>query len=456
MKYHHEIRDPLHVFVRVDSDERGVVDSAPVQRLRHIHQLGLSSLVYPGATHKRFEHSLGVMELAGKVFDVVTAREHLVESVREQFTPELSDERRSYWKRALRVAALCHDIGHVPFSHGAEALLPEGWDHEMLTVKLLLDSEIRGLVEGVRPPLLIEDVIKLAVGPKGAKKAEGLFPELDGLELTDWETVLAEIIVGDTFGVDRVDYLLRDSHHAGVGYGHFDHFRLLDTIRILPATDPDLPGASIEPTLGVEAGGLHSAEALLIARYFMHMQVYFHHIRLIYDVLLREFFEAWLEGGTFSTDVDDHLRLTDVEVLAAVREIASDPDHPAHDAARLLNERRHPKVAYTREQAHLDLHRDATDILEGELQEEFPGYRFWRGEGRSRSALDSFPVLTREGPIQQSTDVLPLVDLPEAVAEHIFVEGEHLSEVRRWIADHAVDRLRRVDADDDDDGGGPR
>lgn len=72
MKEYHEIRDPLHVFIRLDSDERKVLDSYPFQRLRYIHQLALSYLVYPGATHRRFEHSLGVMELAGRVFDVVT------------------------------------------------------------------------------------------------------------------------------------------------------------------------------------------------------------------------------------------------------------------------------------------------------------------------------------------------------------------------------------------------
>lgn len=455
VKYHHEIRDPLHVFVRLDSDERAILDSGPVQRLRHIHQLGLSYLVYPGATHRRFEHSLGVMELAGRVFDVVTDPENVVDSIREAFTAELSEQRKGYWRRALRVAALCHDIGHLPFSHGAEALLPGDWDHEMLTVRLLLDSEIRDILDGIRPPLDTEDVIKLAVGPKGAKKASRLFTELGELEFSDWEAVMAEVIVGDTFGVDRIDYLLRDSHHAGVGYGHFDHFRLLDTVRVLPATDPALPGASVEPTLGVEAGGIHSAEALLIARYFMYMQVYFHHVRLIYDALLREFFEGWLPRGVFSTEVNEHLQLTDVEVLADVRKISRDADHPAHEVACLLNERNHPKVAYSREEAHMDLHREATSILEQELKSEFPDYRIRRVEGRSRSALDSFPVLTRDGDIQQSSDVLRLVDLPEAVAEHIVVEQDHRSDVKAWIGDHAEDRLRQVASEENESGGAP-
>src|SRR5438093_3587490 len=132
----HEIRDPVHTFIRVDTDERMVVNSPPVQRLRHVHQLALTYLVYPGATHRRFEHSLGVVELAGRVFDVVTDPDHIHPQVREVL-PDLSGVRREYWRRAVRMAALCHDLGHLPFSHAAEhELLPEGWDHERLTVAL--------------------------------------------------------------------------------------------------------------------------------------------------------------------------------------------------------------------------------------------------------------------------------------------------------------------------------
>ena len=71
-KHQHEIRDPIHTFIRVDTKERRVVDSKPFQRLRHIHQLALTSLIYPGATHRRFEHSLGVMDLASRVYDIIT------------------------------------------------------------------------------------------------------------------------------------------------------------------------------------------------------------------------------------------------------------------------------------------------------------------------------------------------------------------------------------------------
>ena len=270
IKNTHEIRDAIHTFVQFDSHERKVLDSRPFQRLRHINQLALTHLVYPGATHKRFEHSLGVMELADRIFRVVTEPENVNDSVRS-ILPTLGrpDELR-YWRRVVRAAALCHDLGHLPFSHAGEkeGLLPDGWNHERLTVEFIRSQEMRDIWQELTPPLGTDDIAKLAVGAKeGAKFIGSVF--------SDWEAILAEIIVGDAFGADRMDYLLRDSHHMGVAYGRFDLYRLIDTLRILPPAPEETEIQSNEPTLGVEEGGLHSVEALLLARYAMFSQVYF-------------------------------------------------------------------------------------------------------------------------------------------------------------------------------------
>ena len=129
-KIFHEIRDPVHGFIIIDTPERDVLDSPPVQRLRHIHQLAMEYLVYPGATHKRFEHALGVMELADRVYHVITRTDHLNEQVRNLFQEIGNEDQRRYWRRVVRMAALCHDIGHLPFSHAAEEdLFPEGFKH---------------------------------------------------------------------------------------------------------------------------------------------------------------------------------------------------------------------------------------------------------------------------------------------------------------------------------------
>ena len=202
------------------------------------------------------------------------------------------------------MAALCHDVGHLPFSHASEDLVPNGYDHEEITRRIIRSEEMREIWDSITPPLRYEDIEKLAVGPKKASD----------MNFSDWEAILSEIIVGDAFGVDRMDYLLRDSYHAGVAYGRFDHYRLVDTLRILSSSQTDRSEESREPALGVKVGGIQSAEAMMLARYLMYSQVYFHPVRRIYDIHLTDFLRDWLEDGVFSIDVDNksstHLKET--------------------------------------------------------------------------------------------------------------------------------------------------
>jgi HD superfamily phosphohydrolase len=232
-KEKHEIRDPIHTFVTVTSDERMVLDSPAFQRLRDIHQLAMTYLVYPGATHRRFEHSLGVMELASRVYDIVTLPDNLSADARRVLPEVTVEDRRKYWRRVVRVAALMHDTGHLPFSHAAEnELLPPGVSHETITRSIIESPAFASIWDKMTPPLRAADIVKTAIGRKEAKD----------LEFTPWEDIASEIITGDAFGVDRIDYLLRDSHHLGVAYGRFDHYRLIDTMRILVSRSNDSVG----------------------------------------------------------------------------------------------------------------------------------------------------------------------------------------------------------------------
>ncbi len=418
MKHFHEIRDPLHTFVRIEKDERRVLDSRPVQRLRHIHQLALTPLVYPGATHKRFEHSLGVMELATRIFDSVMRQDKLDSYPRANSLPV--DAERQYWRRVLRVAALCHDIGHLPFSHAAEKeLLPKGWDHERLTVELIRSDEMEAVWRSMRPAPQSEDVVKIAVG---AKKA--------GSELDEWQTILSEIITGDAFGADRIDYLLRDSLHAGVAYGHFDHHRLIDTLRILPQAT----GGSQEPALGVEDGGLHSAEGLLLARYFMYKQVYFHPVRRIYDFHLQQFLQAWRGPGGLPTDPEEHLLLTDHEVYAAMLEAARTPGTPGHTPARRIVERDHFREIYRRNPRDVQRRPDAADLLAEELADRFGQEAVHHDSYRESGGATDFPVLMPDGRIEPSranSDVLGT--LPVTAVDTLYTTAELRGEANNWM-----------------------
>ncbi|MBN1959421.1 MAG: HD domain-containing protein [Deltaproteobacteria bacterium] len=330
----HEIRDPIHGFIKLDSDERRVLDSRPLQRLRHIHQLALTYFIYPGATHTRFEHSLGVMEVASRIYDVVTARNNL-QACRRAADIFGSDFDLEYWRRVLRMAALCHDIGHLPFSHAAEKeLLPQGWDHEKITIDFIQSDEMQAIWKDIR--IDAERVAKIAVGPKKYKKdVNNTF--------TDIELILSQIITGNALGADRIDYLLRDSWHAGVAYGKFDHIRLIDCMRILPRkNDPN----DETPAFGITHGGLYCAEALYLARYFMFMQIYYHPIRRIYDIHLREFIKELYPKG-FPTNLAEFLLINDHEIWNQIfKQSFNDLNNKINIFANILAQRKHFKLLY--------------------------------------------------------------------------------------------------------------
>jgi HD superfamily phosphohydrolase len=416
----HEIRDPIHTFIRYTSSERRVLDSLPVQRLRHIHQLALSYLVYPGATHRRFEHSLGVMDLAGRVFDIITRPDAVRPEIRDAL-PELDDGNKlRYWRHVLRLAALLHDVGHIPFSHAAEKeILPAGWDHERLTREVILSPVMQPVWDEMTPPIRPLDIVKLAIGPRKATD----------LHYSTWEAILYEIIGGDAFGVDRMDYLLRDSYHAGVAYGRFDHYRLVDSLRILPSPPTQERQEDGEPALGVDVGGLQSAEALLLARYLMYSQVYFHRVRLIYNIHLRDFLAEWLPGGGFPVDVQQHLRLTDNEVTAAIFDAAADPLKPGHDAAARIVERKHFRVVYERGP---DDTADTGQAIWEAAKDEYGVEAIRHCSSRDASRVLDFPVLAHDDSIVSAAAMSEtLRRIPASTADFVFVRPDIRDSARR-------------------------
>lgn len=424
MKYNHECRDPIHTFVSLRTDERRIVDSQPFQRLRHIHQLALTYLLYPGATHKRFEHSLGVMHLASRIFDVVTAPENIFDESVRKIIPD--DQSKQYWKSVVRAAALCHDLGHLPFSHAAEnQLLPHGYDHEKLTKDIINSTEMGAIWKTMTPPLRADDIIKLAVGPKKA----------DPLELSTWETILAEIIIGDAFGADRMDYLLRDAFHAGVEYGKFDYNRLISTLRILPQTYADTD----EPALGLEAGGLESSEGLMVARYFMYKQVYLHPVRRAYDIHLVDFLKSWLPNGKFSTRLDKHLGITDVEVLSAIRKAYAAPNSPDHIFAKRIQCRDHFRFFYLTSPSD----KQGGKLVPGKAIAAAATERFGEAVIRydhmpPKISAPNFPVLRYDGIIESPLQASRILEkLPAIEVDTAYCDKSVLADAVKWKRENA-------------------
>jgi HD superfamily phosphohydrolase len=421
-KVRHEVRDVLYGFIDFDNLEKELIDSAPFQRLRGIHQLAMCYQVYPGATHKRFEHSLGVMEAATRIFDGVFNR-RLNDKVHERIENELEGDRKGYWRRVLRLAALLHDVGHLPFSHGAEEdLLPVGWNHERLTAEIIRHSEIGQILRDARPIIDPEDVVDLAWDIRKRAKVE------EKVELPPWKTLLNEIITGNTFGADRIDYLLRDSWHVGVAYGRFDPHRLIGGLRAV--LDPN----NEEVALGLDWGAIHAAEALLVARYFMYTQVYFHDVRRAYDLHLRDFLQAWLPAGKFPTDWRELLGISDHEIIAALRSIA--PENRLEPLARRLTKRGHFRTVYEQVSTHKRRRPTIFEDLTSFATDAFGADNVRTDTYGPKSETNDFWVLTESGRLESSREV------SDVIARHtplefgfLFVAPEYKDKARTRIQD---------------------
>jgi uncharacterized protein len=430
VKERHEIRDPIYGFIHVSPGERNLIDTEPFQRLRHIHQLALTSLLYPGATHKRFEHSLGVMHLAGRVYDTLVSK--MRADVRERLFPDMG-ENPDHWRRIVCAAALLHDIGHLPFSHAAEdELLPEGMKHESLTVRLLKSQPLRDILTSQPFYAKIDTIVKLAVGEKDAPEE---------LVFSEWESILAEIITGNFFGVDRLDYLMRDSYHAGVAYGNLDYLRLTDSLRILPLPEGDRDEEA-PLRLGLTRSGLYSAEALIMARHWMFAQVYYHRIRMVYDHYLCRFLLEWLGEKKYPIEVTGHLGLTDNEVYASMRLAAKSKETKGHVWAHRILARNHHGLLHSlsgevglAEEEEFDA---KVKILRGKVGESSV-LVLERGRPKKRrgNLVQDFPVELLSGEVKPSTLMSEFVHKPPSgFLKNVYVEKEDLKKARRvWDED---------------------
>ncbi len=421
--YKHEVRDSIHDFIGYDDIEKTIIDSVPLQRLRYVHQLAMTYMLYPSATHRRFEHSLGVMELAGRIYDVLTSEKKIVEDPYIQsilITKEKAEEEHAYWRRALRIAALCHDIGHLPFSHAAEKyLLPDGKSHEDLTVNLIRSDFIKPILDSA--VIDSEHVVKISVGKKKYDNQS---------DFTDWESLLSEIITSDEFGADRMDYLLRDSHHAGVAYGRFDHHRLIQTLKVLPQSTED----SIEPVLGVEEGGMHAAEGLLMARYFMFTQVYFHHVRRIYDIHLRDFLMEWLHEGKYPVEPSAFLEMTDNEVMKGIMKASRLRGSKGEDAARIITNRKHFKMIYTRDPADFQKSRYPGKLIYDAACKKYGDDKVRRDNYDKDGGTSEFPVLRQDGTRIRSTSLSDILKkLPPVTVDYVFIEPNLRENAEMWL-----------------------
>lgn len=426
--HHHEFRDPIHQYIVLDELEIALVSTEAFRRLRYIHQLALTYLVYPGATHRRFEHSLGVLHLASYAYDIVTDGANIPDEY--NFIPQGNSKTHRYWKSVVRAAALLHDIGHLPFSHAAEhRLLPKDWSHEKLTGLLIQHEEISGILNSfsIKP----EDVIRVALGPEKYSKYFSRTP------FTELESIMSEIITGDSFGVDRIDYLLRDSYHCGVGYGHFDYQHLVRGLRILPS----YVQGSREPQLGLDIESIHASQSMVFCRYWMYKQIYLRDVRRIYDLHLCDFLISILDNGKFSTLLEDHLKFIDDHFIIQLRDAARDSSHPGHEHASRISKRNHFRRIYQWNSEDNKINVDADQLLFTALQDELGPDKVLFDSVPARDMMSIFPVKYWDGRISPSIanlDDESNIKPPLFKTEYIFAHPDVKQHAEIWLKKNRV------------------
>ena len=239
--YWGEIKDPVHGYVYITADEKEIIDSYPVQRLRRLRQLAGAEYVYPGANHTRFEHSVGVMYLAGRVVE----------------NPNISQRISQDEAEMVRIAALLHDVGHGPFSHIFEHLLDKELNktHEDMTLWIVKNSELKDILNKIG--YKAEEIGKLGVGRLHKPKKAFL-----------------DQIISSSVDVDKLDFIVRDTYHTGAEYGYIDVFRLIQTLDVLGED------------LAVDLGSLSALESFVIARIESFKSIYFHRVGRAAQIML--------------------------------------------------------------------------------------------------------------------------------------------------------------------------
>lgn len=389
------IRDPLWSNIRVEADASAVVDTEPFQRLRYIRQLGHAFLVYPGATHTRFEHALGAYHLAGRALSLLAQRGELEGIVGEE-------------ANLVRLAALLHDIGHYPFSHALEeAGLPS---HESLAAEHLAHPELRAALELTNIPEAAARISELISGRS--------------------DSPLQGLICG-SLDLDKIEYLTRDARMCGVPYGAVDVDRLLHSLTLVTLENGGR-------CIGIHEKGASALESLLFAKYQMYRNVYWHHAVRSATAMFKRLVREAIAAGEL--DPSWIARTTDEALMESLRRLSS------ATLAERLRRRRLYKRAVDLPATEVPENAgswiaedpDLTALVEDRIAAEL-------GLGRGEALLDfpakpemlalDLPLVTREGKVEAARVVLqPVSDMLHQsarrlrlfVAEQRHVDGEQI------------------------------
>lgn len=424
-----EIRDPIHGSLYFSDAEVSILDSREFQRLRAIKQLGFSEFSFPGATHNRYLHSLGVSHLAGLIFDSIF-----------KVYPFSKTSHRQRLRQTVRLAALLHDVGHGPLSHTTEQVMPLLKDlsvkayqsqkaphdpnrqanHEDYTIQLVTESSIADRIKAH-----FSDISPYHV----ACLIDKTLPCHDDFFIDsgfDFRTILSQIVSSE-LDADRMDYLERDSYFCGTNYGKIDTEWLIQNLTFHRVEE--------KVFLALNRRGLYSFDDFLISRHHMHLMVYFHHKSIIYEEMLNRylsskecqfFLPASYEKYTFYNDYKlyEHLatqkniwaeRISERRPFKVLLEMHNTSDSPRPQKIKSTLESAGLDVIWASSKARLSKYHSSTD-----------------DKALSIYVVDQYDPWVKPSPIYDSTEIFQKYE-GARIIDRLYVAPEKFAEAEELI-----------------------
>lgn len=419
-----EIRDPLHGSMYFSDSEVKILDTLEFQRLRAIKQLGFSEFSFPGATHNRYLHSLGVSHVAGMVFDSIF-----------KVYPFKKPSKKHQFRQLCRLAAMLHDVGHGPLSHTTEQVMPrlsqlklsvyDGQEdrqanHEDYTLKFLLDSNITDVIKDnfeftpYHVALLID---------KSLPEKDDFF--VDGV--INFRPILSQIVSSE-LDADRMDYLERDSYFCGTNYGKVDIEWLIQNLTFL-VRDNKL-------FLALNRRALYSFDDFLISRHHMHLMVYFHHKSIIYEEMLNRYLMSPECDFVLPADIQQYTKYNDYKLYEHLS-LSSNP------WAQRISQRKPFKVLIELhsigenerfEKLKLDLEKEGFSTIHASSHARLSKYHSGSPTDKAMDifVVDSYDKWFEPSPINNSTEIFKKYE-GTRVIDRIYIDPNQYEKAEAFI-----------------------
>ncbi len=432
-----EIKDPIHQAIEVNGAEVAVLDSPEFQRLRAIKQLGFAEYSFPGATHNRYIHSVGVMHLAGRAFDSIFRN--------FQFSTPQAHARL---RQVTRLGALLHDIGHGPLSHTTEEVMPDVGElhvsayekhrapecpvdpkrratHEDYSIKFLTDSPLSKVI---RDNFSDIDPLHIACLVDGDLQVPDDFFIDHGL---DFRPILSQVISSE-MDVDRMDYLERDAYFCGTNYGRVELGWLIGNLTV-----HEKEGRMY---LALNRRALYTFDDFLISRHHMYLMVYFHHKSIIFEEMLIRYLTSEECSYRLPASIADYVKCTDFQLYEHLSKVSS-------PWARRIAERRPYRMLFelhatdeTPRPARMceALEKEGIDVINASSQARLSKYHATQGvKSHSIYVVDQYDPMEKPVPIEQCTRIFQRYEETRRI-ERLYVAPENYQAARRLIIERKL------------------